>query len=227
MAIRRFSRNRMALVGGAILVLSVLSAVAAPLLTPYTAVEMDFENVLSPPSSAHLLGADSFGRDVLSRVLFGARVSLLVGLAAVGWSAVVGIPIGLIAGYFGGTTGNALMRLMDALLSFPPLLLAIAITASMGGGQVSVVFALGFIYVPVFARLVRGRTLTLSEEVFVMAAQSFGASHVKILVRHILPNMVGILVVQATIGFSGAILTEATFSFLGLFPMARIAAFAW
>lgn len=216
MALRRFRRNKMAIVGTAILVLSVVLAIVAPILAPHGPLEMDLEHRLTGPSARHPLGSDMFGRDVLSRVLFGARISLMVGITAILWSGLVGIPAGLIAGYFGGISGNVIMRIMDALLSFPPLLLAIAIAGSLGGGQASVIFALGFIYVPVFARLVRGRTLSLSEEVFVMAAKSYGASSVKILMRHILPNVVGVIVVQATIGFSGAILAEATLSFLGL-----------
>jgi peptide/nickel transport system permease protein len=206
----------MAVVGGAILVVMVLSAVFAPIIAPYDPIAMDLPSKLRGPSPDHLLGTDSFGRDVLSRILFGARVSLLIGLTSVGWAAAVGVPVGLVAGYFGGKLGNVLMRMVDALLSFPPILLAIAISASMGGGQATVIFALGMIYVPVFARLVRGSTLSLREEVFVMAAESYGAGSSKILLHHILPNMVGIIVVQATIGFSSAIISEATLSFLGL-----------
>lgn len=216
LALRRFGRNRMALAGGAILLLSLLSALTAPIIAPYDPIEMDLPSSVGPPSSAHLFGTDAFGRDVLSRILFGARISLLISLSSVGWGALVGIPVGLIAGYFGGIVGNILMRVADALLSFPPLLLAIAISGSLGGGTPNVVFALGMIYVPVFARLVRGSTLSLREEVFVMAAQSYGASDAKILLSHIFPNMVAIIVVQATIGFSSAIIAEATLSFLGL-----------
>jgi peptide/nickel transport system permease protein len=216
LAIRRLRRHKMAVVGGAILVVMVLSAIFAPIIAPYDPIDMDLECGLSAPSVGHLFGTDSFGRDILSRILFGARVSLLIGLTSVGWAALVGVPVGLVAGYSGGTLGTVLMRMVDALLSFPPILLAIAISASMGGGQGTVIFALGMIYVPVFARLVRGSTLSLREEVFVMAAESYGAGAPKILLRHILPNMVGIIVVQATIGFSSAIISEATLSFLGL-----------
>jgi peptide/nickel transport system permease protein len=216
LAIRRLRRHKAAVVGGAILVVLILSAVFAPLIAPYDPIDMQLDKALDPPSADHLLGTDSFGRDILSRLLFGARVSIFIGLASVGWAALVGVPAGLAAGYFGGTLGNILMRLVDALLSFPPILLAIAISASMGGGQGTVIFALGMIYVPVFARLVRGSTLSLREEVFVMAAESYGAGAAKLLLRHILPNMVGIIVVQATIGFSSAIISEATLSFLGL-----------
>lgn len=216
LAFRRLTRHKMAIVGSAILLVSLLSALTAPIVAPCDPIDMDLSSSFSPPSGAHLLGTDSFGRDVLSRMIFGTQVSLAVGLSSVGWAALVGIPIGLIAGYFGGTVGNILMRMVDALLSFPPLLLAIAITGSRGGGLANVVFALGVIYVPVFARLVRGNTLSLREEVYVMAAQSYGASHAKILLRHILPNLVGIIVVQATISFSAAIISEATLSFLGL-----------
>jgi peptide/nickel transport system permease protein len=216
LAIRRLSRHKVAVAGGVILVVSVFSAMLAPVIAPYDPIRMDLASAMNGPSPGHLLGTDSFGRDILSRILFGARVSLFIGLASVGWAGLVGVPMGLFAGYFGGTLGTVLMRLVDALLSFPPILLAIAISASMGGGQGTVIFALGMIYVPVFARLVRGSTLSLREEVFVMAAQSYGAPSAKILLRHILPNMVGIIVVQATIGFSSAIIAEATLSFLGL-----------
>jgi peptide/nickel transport system permease protein len=216
LAIRRLRRNKAAMVGGAILVVLILSAVFAPLIARYDPIDMQLDMALDPPSADHLLGTDSFGRDILSRLLFGARVSMFIGLASVGWAALVGVPAGLAAGYLGGTVGTVLMRLVDALLSFPPILLAIAISASMGGGQGTVIFALGMIYVPVFARLVRGSTLSLREEVFVMAAESYGAGTAKLLLRHILPNMVGIIVVQATIGFSSAIISEATLSFLGL-----------
>lgn len=206
----------MAVVGGTILLVSFLSAVMAPTVAPYDPAKMDLQSPLVPPSSGHLLGTDWFGRDVLSRIIFGARVSLVVALSAVGWAALVGVPIGLYAGYAGGVVGNILMRVVDALLSFPPLLLAIAISGSLGGGQANVIFALGMIYVPVFARLLRGSTLSLREEVFVMAARSYGASDARIVLRHLLPNLVGIIVVQATLAFSWAIISEATLSFLGL-----------
>jgi peptide/nickel transport system permease protein len=216
LALRRLTRHRAAVVGGCILLVSILSAIFAPLLAPYDPIAMDLSAAVSPPSIQHLLGTDSYGRDVLSRILFGARVSLFIGLSSVGWAVLVGVPVGLVAGYFGGVAGNFLMRIVDALLSFPPILLAIAISGSMGGGQGTVIFALGMIYVPVFARLVRGSTLSLREEVFVMAAESYGAPAVKILIRHVMPNLVGILVVQFTLGFSSAIISEATLSFLGL-----------
>jgi len=214
--LRRFRRNKMALAGAAIVLFSVLGAIAAPILAPHGPLVMDLEHKLSGPTTLHLLGSDMFGRDVLSRILFGARISILVGVLSILWSMLVGIPAGLIAGYRGGLIGNIIMRIMDAVLSFPPLLLAIAISGTMGGGLASLIFALGFIYVPVFARLVRGRTLSLSEEVFVMAARSYGARASHILMRHILPNLVGMIVVQATVGFSGVVLFEATLSFLGV-----------
>jgi peptide/nickel transport system permease protein len=216
LAVKRIARNKMALAGGAILLLSTLSALLAPMLAPYDPIEMDLPSKLTAPTLDHLLGTDWYGRDVLSRVLYGGRVSLLVGFGSVVWAAVVGVTLGLVGGYSGGAVSNVLMRLVDALLSFPPILLAIAIRGSMGGGQPSVIFALGMVYVPVFARLVRGSTLSLREEVFVTAAESYGASSAKIVFRHILPNLVGIIVVQATIAFSAAIIAEATLSFLGL-----------
>jgi peptide/nickel transport system permease protein len=177
---------------------------------------MDLPSSLEGPSANHILGTDWYGRDVLSRMLYGGRVSLLVGIGSVAWAGIIGVTVGVLAGYVGGTGGNILMRLMDALLGFPPILLAIAIRGSLGGGQPSVIFALGMVYVPVFARLVRGSTLSLKEDVFVMAAESYGAGSGRIVFRHILPNLVGTIVVQATIAFSAAIIAEATLSFLGL-----------
>jgi peptide/nickel transport system permease protein len=206
----------MAVAGATVLAIMLISAIAAPVVAPYDPVAMDLDARMVSPSPGHLLGTDFFGRDVLSRMIFGTRVSLFIGLASVGWAALAGIPFGLVAGYVGGPIGYALMRVVDALLSFPPLLLAIAISGSLGGGQANVILALGMMYVPVFARLVRGQTLSLREEAYVMAAESYGASDAKILVRHILPNLVGILVVQATVGFSSAVISEATLSFLGL-----------
>jgi ABC-type dipeptide/oligopeptide/nickel transport system permease subunit len=216
LAVKRIIRNRMALAGGAILLLSALSALLAPLLAPYDPIAMDLPSSLGAPSANHVLGTDWYGRDVFSRMLYGGRVSLAVGLGSVAWAGVVGVTVGVVAGYLEGSGSNVLMRLMDALLGFPPILLAIAIRGSLGGGQPSVIFALGMVYVPVFARLVRGSTLSLKEDVFVMAAESYGASSGRIVFRHILPNLVGIIVVQATIAFSAAIIAEATLSFLGL-----------
>jgi peptide/nickel transport system permease protein len=216
LAIRRLTRNKMALAGGAILVLMIICALAAPVVSPYEPTTMDLNSRMDPPTLAHPLGTDFFGRDVLTRMIYGARVSLFIGLASVSWAALAGIPMGLVSGYFGGAIGGALMRMVDALLSFPPLLLAIAISGSLGGGQGSVILALGLIYVPVFARLVRGNTLSLREADHVMAARSYGASDALILFKHILPNLIGIIVVQATVGFSSAVISEATLSFLGL-----------
>jgi peptide/nickel transport system permease protein len=216
MAVRRLLRNKMAILGATIVSISVFCAVAAPVLAPYEPVSMDLAATFSPPTREHVLGTDSFGRDVLSRVIYGTRVSLVIALASIGWAAAVGIPIGLIAGYSGGQLGNVLMRLMDAFLSFPPLLLAIAISGTLGGGQATVVFALGMIWVPGFARLVRGSTLSVRAEPFVTAALGYGASSARILWRHIIPNLVGIIIVEATLGFSHVIISEATLSFLGI-----------
>ncbi len=214
--LRMLRRNKMAVVGGCILLLSLASALLAPIVSPYDPTKMDLASTLGPPSGAHILGTDSFGRDVLSRILYGAQISLTIGLCSVGWAALIGIGVGLVAGYSRGLIGNLLMRMMDALLSFPPLLLAIAISGSFKTGMANVIFALGLIYVPVFARLARGSTLSLREEEFVTAAESYGAGSTRIILRHILPNLVGVIVVQATLSFAAVILAEATLSFLGL-----------
>ncbi len=194
----------------------VFVSLLAPLVAPYDPVAIRLAEKLQPPSRAHLLGTDYFGRDVLSRVLHGGRISLAVGVLVVTVAMAIGVPLALVAGLLGGRVDNLLMRLMDAFLTFPPLLLAVAIVGSLGPDIRNVMLALGIVNVPVFARLVRASALAVREDVFVTAARALGASPLRVVFSHILPNVVAPIVVQMSVTFSGAIIAEASLSFLGL-----------
>jgi ABC-type dipeptide/oligopeptide/nickel transport system permease subunit len=172
--------------------------------------------MLAGPSPAHLLGTDDLGRDVLTRLLYGARLSLGAACLAVAIATLAGVPIGLVAGYLGGRIDDALMRVIDALQAFPALILAMAIAAALGPGLFNVMVAVGVVYTPRFARLVRGQVLALREEPFVEGARAAGASHARVLARHVLPNVVAPIVVQVSIGVAFALLAETALSFLGV-----------
>jgi peptide/nickel transport system permease protein len=216
LAIRQFTRNRAAVAGLITLAVLVFVSLLAPLVAPYDPVAIRLAEKLQPPSRAHLLGTDYFGRDVLSRVLHGGRISLAVGVLVVTVAMAIGVPLALVAGFLGGRVDNLLMRLMDAFLTFPPLLLAVAIVGSLGPDIRNVMLALGIVNVPVFARLVRASALAVREDVFVTAARALGASPLRLVFSHILPNVVAPIVVQMSVTFSGAIIAEASLSFLGL-----------
>ena len=207
-------RRPNALVAMAVLVFMVLAAVFASSLAPYAPARMDIAHRLAAPDGRHLLGSDDFGRDVLSRLLFGARLSLAVGALVVILATALGLVIGLLAGYV-RRLDAALMRFTDALMAFPDVLLAIALVAGLGPSLYDVVLALGIVYTPRVARIVRGATLVLRELPFVEAARSMGASTPRIMVAHLLPNLTSALIVQGTFIFGYAILTEAALSFLG------------
>jgi peptide/nickel transport system permease protein len=195
--LRRAASARLAPVGVGVVALAVIAALAAP-------------------GGAHWLGTDNVGRDVLSRVIWGARVSLVAGLASVAIAALVGSLIGLIAGYWGRRVDGVLMRLMDGVLSFPPLVLALALGAVLGAGLTGVVIALGVVYTPTFARLTRGQVLSITAREYVEAARALGAPGWRIAWRHVLPNATAPIVVQASLSVAFAILAEASLSFLGL-----------
>jgi peptide/nickel transport system permease protein len=194
----------------------VLTALLAPVLSPYSPETIDLASELAPPGAAHLLGAGENGIDVLSHVLYGARVSLVVAFFAVVLSALIGVTLGGLAGYVGGWLDEAVMRVVDVLLAFPGILLAIFITSVLGPSLVNVVFALSFTGWTGYARLARGQMLTLRERDYVQAARALGSGDARILFRHLLPNAAGPLIIQATSAFPGAILAEASMSFLGL-----------
>jgi peptide/nickel transport system permease protein len=213
---RRLRKTRLASVGIAIVGLLVLCAALAPLISPYDPTRQRLLEALQGPSAAHLLGTDENGRDVLSRILYGARVSLLAGVFSVAIAVVLGVTSGLVSGYFSGWVDNVIMRAMDALLAFPTLVLALAITAALGPNLRNAMIAIGVVATPVFARLTRGQVLSIREREFVEAARTLGAGSGRIMIRHILPNVTAPLVVQASLSVAFAILAEATLSFLGL-----------
>ena len=216
LASQQFMRNHAALAGFFILLLLGLSAVLAPWISPYDPTALKLSEKLLPPSFSHWMGTDYFGRDVMTRIAWGGRVSLSVAFLVVFYSLVVGVPIGLVSGFVGGRLDNVLMRIMDAFLTFPPLLLAVAIVGLLGPDLENVVIALGIVQIPVFARIVRGSTLSAREEVYIVAARALGASTARVIFSGILRNIVSPIVVQITIVFAGAIIAEASLSFLGL-----------
>lgn len=203
-------------VGAAIVGIAVLAAVFGPALTPFDPSEQQLPLRLEGPTGLHWFGLDELGRDILARVLSGARISLLVGLVVVSVSSTIGIALGSIAGYFGGRIDEAISRVIDILLAFPGLLLAIALVAVLGPSLANVVLALSLIGWVGYARLVRGQVLRTRELEFVQAARALGASTARILTRHVIPTTLPAVTVQATLGMGGAILAEASLSFLGL-----------
>jgi peptide/nickel transport system permease protein len=215
LAARQFPRNRAALLGFFVLLLICLAAIFAPYVAPYDPIQIKLSMKLKPPSLEHLMGTDHFGRDVFSRMLYGGRTSLSVGLLVVGFAFALGVPLGLASGYFGGKIDNAMMRLVDAFLTFPPLLLAVALVGLLGPDIQNVMLALGLVQAPILARMVRGSTLAVREDVYVTAARALGASPLRIILSHLLRNMVSPIVVQLTVVFSAAVVAEASLSFLG------------
>ncbi|MCC7371530.1 MAG: ABC transporter permease [Chloroflexi bacterium] len=219
---RRFAMLRRALTargapfGGLVLLAVVLMALLASALAPYDPLKQDLSNILLPPSADHWLGTDNLGRDVVSRMIHGTRVSLIAGLASVALAVVAGSLLGLSAGFAGGTYDSIVMRLIDAILSFPALVLALALGAVMGAGLSGVVIALGVVYTPTFARLMRGQVLTVREREYVQAARVLGSPGWRIVRQHVLPNVATPIVVQASLSVAFAILAEASLSFLGL-----------
>ncbi|WP_254546926.1 ABC transporter permease [Halomarina pelagica] len=214
---RTLERDLRAQIGFVIVVLFVLAAVFAPELAPYDPMAQKY-GLLTPPdlASAHPLGTDSYGRDLLSRLMYGARISLAVGLGAVLFGAVVGIVIGMVAGYYGGWIDDVLMRAVDVMWAFPWLLIAIMLVAIFGQGFWNVLVAVGFAYIDDFARLARGEVLSIREEEYTLAAQSIGLGDVEIIFGEVFPNTVAPLIVQFTVFTARAILAESTLSFLGL-----------
>lgn len=203
-------------IGAFIVAAMVVVALGANVIAPYDPNFQDYLAMLQPPSRLHLFGTDQVGRDVFSRVIFGTRISLLVGVIAVGIAMIAGVLIGLISGLYGGWIDEVLMRIMDAIHAFPALVLALAITAVLGAGVGNVMIAIGIVYIPSYARLVRGQVLAVREEEYVIAAEVAGAPPRRLMFRHIWPNVTAPIIVQASLNASTAILTEASLSFLGL-----------
>ena len=215
-ALRRFLRHRIGMLGALIIGLLVIVAIFGPSIAPYPPDEMHFMDPFADPNSDFLMGTDDFGRDTLSRILYGARVSLMVGGIAVSLAATVGTALGMIAGYVGRLVDEAIMRSMDILMAFPTILLAIAIMAILGKGVENAMIAIGVVYIPIFARIARGEVLSVKNEEYVQAARALGARDSAILLRHILPNIVPPIIVEISLSLSFAILAEAALSFFGL-----------
>lgn len=215
LAASQFPRNRAATIGFVILLLICLATAFAPWVAPYDPVQIKLSMKLKPPSFEHPMGTDHFGRDVFSRMLWGGRTSLAVGLLVVGFAFTFGVPLGLASGYFGGKVDNLLMRLVDAFLTFPPLLLAVALVGLLGPDIKNVMLALGLVQAPILARMIRGSALAIREEVYVTAARALGASPMRLVISHMLRNMVSPIVVQLTAVFAAAVVSEASLSFLG------------
>lgn len=214
--LRFWRRNRLALIGLVIIAIIVLAAILAPILATHDPFERDIRNRIAAPNASHLLGTDELGRDTLSRIIYGSRISLLVGGVSVGLATLIGAPLGLIAGYSQGRFDSLIMRLMDALLSFPEIVLAIAILAILGPSAANAMIAIGIVYIPIFARTIRAPALTESNREYVEAARASGATGMRILFRHIAPNTLSILIIRITTSLSYAILAEASLSYLGL-----------
>jgi peptide/nickel transport system permease protein len=213
---RRLHSRVLSRVGLGLVVMVMLAGGLAPFLAPYDPSHQEFGDLLQGPSRQHLLGTDDLGRDVLSRLIWGARVSLQVGVIAVGIALVTGTALSLLSGYIGGMLDNWLMRLMDALLAFPVLVLALALAAVLRPSLSNVMLAIGVVGVPTYARLVRGRVLSVREWEFVQAAKAVGGSDVRILAQHVLPNITAPIIVEASLHIAAATLAEAGLSFLGL-----------
>ena len=212
----RLMRRPVAMGGLCVVAIFVIVAIAAPLIAPYDPIATSFSAVRKAPSAAHWFGTDEIGRDVLSRVIYGARASLLAGVVSVLISLSIGIPAGLLAGYAGGIVDLLISRITDALLACPFLILAIALAAFLGPSLTNAMIAIGISATPVFVRLTRGTTLAIKSEDFVLAARAIGNSPIRVALRHVLPNIVPPLLVQATLAIAAAVIAEASLSFLGL-----------
>ncbi len=209
-------RNRLATIGLAIIVLLSVLALLAPLISPFDPYDQDLYSVLSGPTAQHLLGTDNLGRDLLSRILYGARVSLMTGLLCTFFAALIGIPVGLIAGYIGGAMDSILMRITDAFLCFPPLIFILAMSAALGPGLKNVILSFAVFGWTGFARIVRGQVLLVRELPFIEAARATGVSKFRIMWRHVIPNTLAPIIVAVSITVGVAILVESGVSFLGL-----------
>jgi peptide/nickel transport system permease protein len=213
----RWMRHDMrAVLSIAFLSMMVIVSIFAPVLAPYSPVDQDVTQLLLPPSAAHWLGTDDLGRDVLSRLIWGAPNSLYASFLAVGVGVALGVPAGLVIGFLGGWIDEVTSRFIDALLSFPPIVLAIAVTGALGIGLTNAMLSVGFVFAPVLARLVRAQTLVVKSALYVDAARGFGASTSHIIIRHIVPNAIQPVIVQVTLMLAIALLAEASLSFLSL-----------
>lgn len=213
---RRLIRHKLAMFGASVLLVVVVMGIFGPGITPYDPNGMDFGDRFAIPSMEHWMGTDDFGRDIFSRIIIGARVSLQVGFIAVSVATIIGTGLGLVAGYSTRMTDEIIMRAMDVLYAFPAILLAIAIMAALGKGIGNAMIAIGVVYVPIFARIARAAVLGIRNEEFILAARAMGAGDIRILAIHVLPNVLSPIIVEITLSLAFAILAEAALSFFGL-----------
>jgi peptide/nickel transport system permease protein len=215
--LRHFAANHVLLVIGAVLFVAiVIGALFAPWIATHDPLAIVLSDKLDPPSLDHLLGTDGLGRDIFSRIVYGARTSLMVGVIVTGLAILIGAPIGLLSGYFGGRLDTALMRFSDVFLAFPPLLLPIAITAAIGGGLTNAMIALAVSWFPWYARIMRGAVMRVKNELYISAAKAMGVSHTRTMIRHAVPNALTPVVVQGSMDFGYTILAAASLSFIGI-----------
>lgn len=212
----RLRRSRSAVLGGSLLAGLIVAALAAPLLTPYEPLTMNPPDRLQPPNARHIFGTDVFGRDLATRMLFGSRISLQTGLISVTIAIAIGVPLGLVSGFYGGIVDRLLMRLVDLMLTFPGILLALLIIAILGPNLLNAMIAVGISASPTYARVVRAAVLSAKAQTYVEAARAIGCANVRIMVRHILPNTAAPIIVLGTLGIAGAIIAAAALSYLGL-----------
>jgi ABC-type dipeptide/oligopeptide/nickel transport system permease subunit len=210
------TRRKLAVIGGLLVIFEVLLALVGPIASPYNPTTPDFDVVLQPPSLTHWLGTDDLGRDVLSRLLTGARLSLLISVTSMAIASIIGVGLGVVSGYIGGAVDEVLMRILDSFMALPSLVLALVIAAVLGPGLMNATIAIAVAGVPIFARLVRGQTLSIKEHDYILAAHASGANSPRVLVQHVLPNALGPVIVQASLGLGFAIITESSLSFIGL-----------
>lgn len=215
-AYNKLKKNKAAMVGGFMILFFIIVAFIGPYFTPYEPQTQDLVNKLQPPSADHWFGTDHYGRDIFSRIIHGMSITLYIGFFSVAMGATVGVVLGMVSGYYGGKTDTVIMRVMDVLLAFPGILLALAIVSVLGPSLNNVIIAVAIFSVPVFARIVRGSTLSVRKLEYIDAMKALGASDFRILFKHILPNIASPIIVQATLSIATTVLTAAGLSFLGL-----------
>ena len=212
----RYFHNRLAVIGSIILLAFVALAVFAPLIAPYDPLANDYNALLAPPTKEHLCGTDNLGRDILSRIIFGARISLRVSLVSVAIATIFGVLLGVVAGFYGGIVDGIISRVLEVMFAFPEVLLALLIMSILGPSLNNIMIAIGIVYTPIFARITRGAVLNVKDSLYVEAATTMGIRKNTIILRHILPNILSPIIVQVTLSLAFAILSEAALSFLGI-----------
>jgi len=220
-------RRKLAVIGAAIILLEVVAAIFGPLLVRYDPMAPNFAAILQPPSADHWLGTDDLGRDILSRLLTGTRYSLLISVTAVTIAMIAGVCLGIMSGYVGGSIDEVLMRILDSFMALPSLVLALAIAAALGPGLANAMLAIAVASVPTYARLVRGQTLSIKENEYILAARATGVGSGRVVGRHILPDTLGPVIVQVSLGLGFAIITESSLSFIGLGIQPPIPTWGW